>query len=286
MFKSKHKFATFILTNKRGNNVKTYKTLRKHGYTGKIYLILDDMDETIDIYKGNYPEDEIIVFSKKEALRYTDTMTNQEDFRAVVYARNACFKIAKDIGLDYFLVLDDDYTCFNFRSNDQDHYQYAQIKSLDNMFEIFVDFLHNTPTKSVAFAQGGDFIGGKEGGFGKKIMLNRKCMNSFFCKTAAPFSFPGMINEDVNMYTTLGSRGDLFFTSSMVSLQQTTTQQNEGGLTTIYLDSGTYVKSFYSVMCHPSGTRVYEMSTTNRRLHHRIKKGLTYPKIISEDYKK
>ena len=29
--------------------------------------------------------------------------------RAIVYARNACFDLAKDLGITYFIQLDDDY---------------------------------------------------------------------------------------------------------------------------------------------------------------------------------
>jgi len=36
------KFAVFILSNGRPDNVITYRSLRSHGYTGKIYIIVDD----------------------------------------------------------------------------------------------------------------------------------------------------------------------------------------------------------------------------------------------------
>ena len=35
-------FAVFILTHGRADNVKTYKTLKRFGYTGKIYIIIDN----------------------------------------------------------------------------------------------------------------------------------------------------------------------------------------------------------------------------------------------------
>ena len=111
-------------------------------------------------------------------------------------------------------------------------------------------------------------------------------MNSFFCKTDRPFKFYGLINEDVNMYVLNGSRGELYFTSTLVGLNQAQTQANSGGLTTIYLELGTYVKSFYSVLYHPSSVKVAEMQTTHKRLHHKVSKDLTYPKIIEERWKK
>ena len=41
---SKTKFAAFILTHGRADDVLTYDTLRRCGYTGKIYLLVDNED--------------------------------------------------------------------------------------------------------------------------------------------------------------------------------------------------------------------------------------------------
>lgn len=281
-----YNFGVFILTNRRADRVKTYKVLKESGYSGKIFLILDDMDDTINDYKKIFPPDEIIVFNKKEAIELTDSADNTNNPKAVVYARNICHKIANDLNLEYFLVLDDDYTGFDYRQDDLDNYTYKKVNKLDDIFNCFLKFLKNTPTKSIALAQGGDFIGGKNGTFCKTLSLFRKCMNSFFCKVDRPFQFYGLINEDVNCYTLNGSRGDLYFTSSHISLNQTQTQANQGGLTTIYLEAGTYVKSFYSVIYHPSSITVNEMTTTHKRLHHKIKKDYTYPKILREDLRR
>lgn len=43
-------FAVFILTHGRADNVVTMKTLRKHGYAGRWYMIIDDEDPTADAY--------------------------------------------------------------------------------------------------------------------------------------------------------------------------------------------------------------------------------------------
>lgn len=279
-------FSVFILTNNRPDRVRTIATLRKQGYTGRIVLVLDDLDKTSNEYKKNYPNDEIYIFNKREAITITDTADNTGNPKAVVYARNMCWKIARDLGVETFLVLDDDYTGFDFRTGFDNIYNFKSIRNLDKIFEIFSDFLSNTVTQSIAFSQGGDFIGGKEGTFGKKIMLDRKVMNSFFCKTDRPFQFYGLINEDVNMYVLDSSRGKVCFTSSEICLNQVQTQASDGGLTTIYLELGTYVKSFYSVIYHPSSVTVQEMTTKHKRLHHRIAKDNTYPKILKEELKK
>ena len=72
---------------------------------------------------------------------------------------------------------------------------------------------------------------------------------------------------------------------------QKQTQANEGGLTELYLDQGTYVKSFYSVMYAPSCVKVYLFKgsqTTKRlgRLHHKVRYNNTVPKIVEQIYQK
>lgn len=69
-------------------------------------------------------------------------------------------------------------------------------------------------------------------------------------------------------------------------LTQEMTQQNKGGLTELYLDKGTFVKSFYSVIWSPSCVCVAGMGAKNRRLHHKIHWDNAVPKILNEKYKK
>lgn len=277
-------FAVFILTHGRPDNVKTYATIRSGGYTGKIYLIVDDQDTSIEKYLVNFPN-EVIVFNKDEYIKKTDVGNNFGNRSLVVFARNACFDIAKKIGITYFLQLDDDYTNFRYKVPETNNKMFP-ILNLNLIFSCFLEFYKKSNCASVAFAQGGDFIGGIDNGKLLYRFSKRKCMNSFFCSTMREFDFFGAINEDVNAYITHGSRGVLFFTIPFASLDQVTTQKNKGGLTTEYLLSGTYVKSFYSVMMHPSGVKVNMMKSTNPRLHHSINWGRVTPMIINEKYKK
>jgi hypothetical protein len=278
-------FAVFILTYGRPDNVKTYKTLDRFGYTGKIYLICSIDDKKLNQYKTKY-KDQVITFNKDD-IEF-DTADNFNDKRVVVYARNACFKIAEDLGITYFLQMDDDYTDFSYRFDDKLSYHKGRgyINKVDDIFKSLLKFYKSIPAKSIALSQNGDWIGGDQSGWAKKLSLKRKCMNSFFCSTKRPFKFLGTINEDVNIYTRLGSIGDLFFTVPNVSLKQTDTQSNKGGMSDIYQDSGTYIKSFYSVLFSPSSVIVSVLNTENARLHHRVSWNNTIPKILNEQYKK
>ena len=92
-------FAVFILTHGRPDNVVTYDTLKKHGYTGRVYLVIDDEDDTEDQYRERYG-DKVIQFSKREIEKTFDTGDNFTNKRGVIiYARNACFEIARNLGV-------------------------------------------------------------------------------------------------------------------------------------------------------------------------------------------
>ena len=94
------------------------------------------------------------------------------------------------------------------------------------------------------------------------------------------------MNEDVTTYVNLGSRGYLFFTVADVSIDQLATQSLSGGMSDGYLDSGTYVKTFYTIMACPSCVKMYTMGVTNKRFHHVIDWDKAVPKIISDKYRK
>lgn len=283
-------FAAFILTHGRADNVITYDTLRKYGYKGRIILLVDDEDDQIDQYKSRYG-DQVVVFNKQAAIDMTDSGDNFGKRNSVVYARNYNFVVAKQLGIKYFLQLDDDYNEFRYTFDNNRKYitQNIQIKSLGAVIDSILEFYIQSGAKTVAMSQGGDFIGGegsKVSELHRKGTFSRKVMNSFFCSTDRPFKFMGRINEDVNLYTENGIRGELFITVPRIRLEQKQTQANSGGLTDIYLDLGTYVKSFYSVMYSPSCVKITEMGVTNRRLHHRVSWKNTCPMIVSEKYKK
>lgn len=282
----KKEFCALILTHGRPNKVFTYQTLLKSGYTGEIYLVVDNEDKHLAEYQEKYGKERVIIFDKKKVSKEIDNGDNFNDRRAIIYARNASFKIAEKLGFKYFIQLDDDYTAFNFKFDENNTFKETLIQNLDRTFKSLLDYYKSINVLSIAMAQNGDFIGGAKGGIAKGVKVKRKAMNSFICSTERPFKFIGRINEDVNTYTNLGNRGGIFFTIPLVSLIQKQTQSNKGGMTDLYLDSGTYVKSFYTVMYSPFCTTITEMGHKNKRLHHRVQWRNAVPMIIREKYKK
>lgn len=57
-------------------------------------------------------------------------------------------------------------------------------------------------------------------------------------------------------------------------------------MTEAYSESGTYLKTFYSVMSMPSCVKVGIMGEQHKRIHHRIDWDRCAPKILDEKYRK
>ena len=265
----RNNFVVFILTHGRPNKIYTIKTLKNCGYTGDIYYIVDNEDKTYDEYVKNYG-DKVILFDKKKIADTTDEGDNFDDRRTITHARNICFEVAEKLGYEYFVQLDDDYTGFLWRFYVPNR-KLILVRNMDRLFDNMIDFYKSDERiLSLAMAQGGDFIGGKDNVMATGPKLKRKCMNSFICSVNRKFKFIGRMNEDVNTYVKLGSVGNLFFTFPLVSLSQKQTQTNSGGITEMYLDYGTYVKAFTTIMYNPSSVKVGLMGSVKPRIHHKI----------------
>ena len=278
-------FALLILSHGRASDVKTVSTMIGCGYTGKWYIIIDNEDTQAELYYKNYGKEHIIMFDKLKKSLEIDTCDLPRKRNAVLYAREVCFEIAQQLGLSYFLELDDDYTEFRMRYNRDGVLSSLYVQDMDSIIDEVLDFLNTSGAYTVAFSQTGDFIGG----MGSKVFkerLTRKAMNAFFCKTDRPFHFIGRMNDDVNTYVSEGNKGKLFFTIADISLNQADTQQNEGGLTEMYKENGTYVKSFFSVMVAPASVKIAEMGCNHRRIHHLVDWEYCTPKIISDKFRK
>lgn len=279
-------FAVLILCHGRPDNTPTFQTLRNYGYTGQIYIVCDDEDNTVDGYRKNFGADNVQLFSKSEIAKTFDTMDSTADRRCAVYARNACFDIAKRLGLDYFCEMDDDYVTMPYRWEENGKLYRSASANLDEVFKAYIEFMKTSDQiYSVAFGQPGDFIGGIGSQLHKK-KYRRKTMNSWICKTDRRFTFNGTMNDDVNTYMLNGSRGKVFLTFDFIMIDQPETQQIKGGMTDMYLGNGTYMKSFYTVLCCPSFVSISMMGDTHYRIHHCIDWDRAVPKIISGDFKK
>lgn len=273
-------FCAFILSHNRPNRVYTYNTLKKSGYTGKIFIVIDDEDESEKEYRARFGEN-VIQFCKRDYAEQLDEGDNSGKRISTIYARAAMFDLAKNVGCKYFIQLDDDYESFVYRLT-----QKGQIvrKNMDQVLTALVNWFESIPALSIAMSQGGDHMGGDA-----PISLRRKAMNSFICDVSRPWVMFGRMNEDVNTYVLEAIRGKLFFTVLPIQLNQKETQSNAGGMTDLYLETGTYVKSFYTVMYAPSCTKITFLKDPRHdhgRIHHKINWNRAAPKILRNHWRK
>lgn len=278
-------YITFILCYNRPDMCITLKTLEKCNYIGAYRLIVGDDDPKLLNYIDIFGKDNIYIFNKND-YQWVDKQDTFCRMNCVVYARNAVFDIAKKLGYKYFVVLDDDYGEIRYRFEKDGSLSSKYCKDANELFNCMFNLLESSnKITCVALAQTGDYIGGLGSALlsGKTV---RKIMNTWFCSTEKRFIFTGTINEDTTAYTTLGSRGYLFLTVQHASVNQADTQQLKGGLTDVYLDLGTYIKSYYSVMSCPSAVKISMMGDTHYRIHHRVSWNNCVPKIVSGRYKK
>lgn len=280
-------FAILIISHGRPDKMKVLHALKKVNYTGKYYIIIDDEDDTAEEYYRLYG-DKVIMFKKSELDGTFDIMDNFDGRSVPVFARNVLYKIAKDLGLKYFLELEDDTKDFVYRFVSKDlKLSSRKVLDFDSICNAMVTFLEESNADVVAFIQGGDLLGGWDRNLWKSKVV-RKAMQTFFFKVDNPIYFEGRFNDDVNMYLQQGKIGKLVMSIRDICLITEETQKVGGGITEMYQKYGTYVKSFYSIMLRPDCVKIWGMTSFsgNRRLHHIIDWDSAVPKIISSDFKK
>lgn len=272
----------FILTYGRAEKQLTLKTLKKYSITDNVHLVVSDDDPQLNLYKAKY-SNLLKIFNREDVQ--DDMMDNLEQKSGVISARNYCFELAKRLNSKYFIMLDDDYTAFSFRYVKDGKLREKAVTNLKTLFNLSLNFLSQTKLDVFCWAQGGDFIGGVESALVKNGFA-RKAMNIYFWKTTSEIRFPGRINEDTNMYVHYGKQGKLMLTNSFAMIHQLKTQENEHGMSDLYKDNGTYLKSMYSVIEEPAIVSLTAMGVAHLRIHHKVSWNACTPKVISQQHKK
>lgn len=208
-------FAVFILSHERASNVKTLKTLKSSGYTGKIFIVIDNKDTMEEDYKRIYGKENVIVFSLEEWKNRTDTITNEKEYESPVYARNFISCFANDNGYKYYMMLDDDVKSFNIRYVKNGKLKSCKLRNADGYFLEIIKFMKtNKHICYVGTGNAGSYIGGAEGRFSKGIYIG-DFSQSVLCRKKVEFK--GIFNEDENMGMTEGQIGNLCMVDLNVS---------------------------------------------------------------------
>ncbi len=302
-------FVILILSYGRPDFLKshTWNVLNKVKSKARRVIVMSDDDKTIPQYKEMYGEDAVFVFNKIESERKYDIdlldcyWGKSLSRKATVWARNEQFRIARELGYRWFMVLDDDYREIIMRHKmvraDDGTDFFPTFKEMlftpsdehgsifDKCCVKYFNILNSAPwLYSTAFSQCGDFIGGCKSIMVKKRPWRWKAMNVFFCDTEKEYRYYGRFNDDVNAYVLNGRRGQMSLTLSSPSINQEPTQKVKGGVTDLYKMFGTYVKSLTSAVACPSSVSVSCMGTVAPRVHHSIDWSVMCPSVLDASW--
>lgn len=278
------KFAVFILTHGRPHNQLTVNTLKNLGYTGDLYLVVDDQDSTFNEYVEEWGVDRIIVFNKDYFIKHTDTGLDVPVPKFAVFARNAIEHIAKYMGYKTFMMLDDDITKIRVRLPEGNSLKSFQFNGqFNSIIEKSVDFVLNCDIACMGLGFCNLYIGGVEN-FNKENPRQRLCAEAFIRNTSHPIKWRLNMVEDLITSIDAAWKGDVWFQFLPIQVEILMNEGAvDGGNSDVYRQLGMYRISFMPVIAYPSsnavrlGKKSWASTTSPDKC---------IPKIISSRYRK
>lgn len=267
-----NKSAVFIITHARATSMATLNTLEKNNCTLPIYLVVDDLDPQLEDYKKRYGEI-VKVFSKLAIYSKVDTIDNFKEMTSAVYARYYVQQLAEGMGLDFYVMMDDDIQEFNARFIDNNGVNKSyNIKNVTPIFEEAFDLLDKTRLSAVGFGLGNSYYGG----------IAKEWENTVFCvfciKTSKAPVFKGTRTDDAVANHCANVQGTPMISNRHLSFRSPVRGEEDGGLKDDYDKVGMFVSNFYPMIASPS-TQVITGSGSTKKIPN------CYPKILNERWK-
>lgn len=277
-------FAVFIITHGRPNNQKTLNLLLSMGYTGKYYLVIDDLDDTRDEYYLRYDSENIIVFHKYDYINSTDTGLSVPIINFAVFARNAVEDIAVELGLDYFMVFDDDITNFRIRYDDSGSLKSRSLYGIiDEVFEDCIQFMADADICCTSFGFCNVYRSGVSALYIENSR-NRLCAEAFIRSTKVKFDWRLNTVEDLITSIVYNRMGYPLLQLLPVQVEiQMSEGAVAGGNSDAYNDVGLFKLNFMPTIIYPDCNK---MSYVNNKWRTTLNAECSVPKIVSSTYRK
>lgn len=173
----------------------TYRTIRRHGYTGKVCIVVDTTDAEIEFYKNRFGEN-VLVFDKAESPA-TDYLINEPMERRVIYARNWVLKDARRRGEVTIACMDDGITGFKAVKEVAGKLQRVNVTDLDTVLCAMAKFLEaNECLWACSGLMSNMYFGGAHGQNWKDQWIFPVFGGWYVCRTDRITNFIGDTNED------------------------------------------------------------------------------------------
>ncbi len=287
-----NKLVVFILSHKSPNKCETLDTLKKLGFNGECFIIIDDEDDCLEEYKKVY-NDSLIVYHK-ESYKYSVDMgyslNGDVSFSHAVYARNAVEDIAHNFGIKYFAVSDDDIYDFKFRIPMHEYHKLPtlDVEDINEPLSLYFRYVMDCDIPCLGIGTPNFYIGGYD-----KIVsgnyLNRKQVSNFYIRNLNYKIDWLMPIDDFSTSSINNFRGNLFFSLYPLELiarpqyTQKIITGKEGGEVEFYRKNSTWKQSYCSYILMPSFISLKFYKT---RYIPSVKSENAYPKIISSVFKR
>lgn len=268
----------FIISHERAETITTYDLLKKSGFTGKIYVVVDDMDTQIDKYKQKFKES-LLIFSKEDVMKRCDPVDNFKIYTSALYPRLYCWEKAKELGYDIFVVCDDDITGFNIRYVKGEKLSHKKVNDMDKIIELLDKFMRKTHIAAIGpfFANG--LFGGKNGIFREGLVPSPFQFKMINTSCDGVEKWRGTRNEDGIFCADNWSIGNPDFAITNFVFNSKERGEGSGGLNEDYIAITKWILDSYLYITHPGGYTLNDGGIT------KVTNNL-YPKILPEKWRK
>lgn len=283
--KLSYSFCIFITSHNSPHECKSYDSLIQAGHTCKenICLVVDDADPSLNEYKNS--KYNLVVFNKQKYVDKLDIGMSKENpqLAAVLYARAAVEDAAKTMGLDYFIVMDDDLYGFRYRYIEDNKLCSKPVENFDKLIDNYIEFMNTSNSLCLSFAHDGSFIGGADSILSGKMLERRSCHTIYLRDASKDFEWKFAVNEDYVTSLLYANVGKLMFTLPFVQRTISGMNDRQEGMHDLYENTTSFQRAFYNVIACPWTCKVTDYKG---KYVVRTNKNTAYPKIISDRYRR
>lgn len=271
----------FIPSYHRPTQLKTVKYFVKLGYpVGLLHVFIDNEADDISEYEKEAKSVgfNLHIFDMEEARRRYDYVHRPSKARrSAGQARNMFYDFAENMGIDFYVVIDDDTNNYQVRPFGI-YKRTAQLHDFEHMFIEVEKMMRKFHIGLFGLSQTWELF---EPGAQAKL-VRHKIMNTTF--TFRPYVYRGergVQDDDTSQFVTALNEG--YFIASFYTglvLLQTQSATQSGGLTDLYAECKLLNKALIAPIQYPSAIHAERQTMNGNRLHHRIKYRYLAPKIL------
>lgn len=281
------KTAVFICTHGRPNAQHTLKTLRESGYTGMTILVVDDEDSTTKELFDNYCVDANTImkqFNKQSYIDKSDTGTNENQRKCILYAKNFCEDLAQDMKLDAFVIADDDILNFRFRYPEDDSLKSQKVQcTMDDVIDGYYNAMIDCNMVATGFGFTQFYFSGTESFCNENMQKYRVPYNFVFRNAKHKVDWMSWFGEDIITAVYYGRIGQLWTALPYVQQEIVALASASGGMKDTYDGNSSARLAMQNIMYLPAELKTFYYQG---KFMASIKRDKAFPKLISSSFKK